>query len=66
LYFILRRDGRGISSAGDNPPSEGGLLFWMPSDLFGYSVAISGTTILAGAHLETAMGFNNGGHAYIF
>jgi hypothetical protein len=34
--------------------------------LFGYSVAISGSTILVGAQLETAMGFNAGGHAYIF
>ena len=33
---------------------------------FGYSVAVSGTTAVVGAQLETGSGFATAGHAYIF
>jgi hypothetical protein len=34
--------------------------------VFGYSVAVSGTTVVVGAHDETGGGFTQAGHAYIF
>lgn len=40
-----------------NPQSGGG---------FGYSVALSGTTLLVGAPDETASGYSDAGHAYTF
>ena len=33
---------------------------------FGYSVAISGTTVIVGAPFETVSGSTNAGHAYVF
>ena len=34
--------------------------------VFGYSVAVSGTSVIVGASVETAGGFGSAGHAYIF
>ena len=36
------------------------------SGYFGYSVAVSGTTVVVGAVVETGSGFAEAGHAYIF
>jgi hypothetical protein len=36
------------------------------SGYFGYSVAVSGTTVVVGAPAETGSGFAGAGHAYIF
>jgi hypothetical protein len=33
---------------------------------FGYSVAVSGTTVVVGAVVETGSGFTQAGHAYVF
>ncbi|KAG5183905.1 hypothetical protein JKP88DRAFT_181536, partial [Tribonema minus] len=38
----------------------------MPSDSFGYSVGVSGTYAIAGAHVRTRLGASSSGGAYVF
>lgn len=73
---VVGAPGTGASSIGGNAyvfnANTGGLISTLTSPhaivggAFGYSVAISGTTIAVGAAAETASGLTAAGHAYVF
>ena len=57
-YVFDATDGSLVTTLTSPNPQIGGL--------FGFSVSITGTTVVVGAPQETGSGFANAGHAYIF